>query len=39
MQHSIRQQLKMNEREFQSAVGCTLTRADYLEILRKKGLL
>lgn len=39
MQHSIRQQLKMNEREFQSAVGCTLTKEGYLEILRKKGLL
>ena len=39
MQHSIRQQLKMNEREFRSAVGCTLTREDYLAILREKGLL
>ena len=38
MQHSIRQQLKMNQREFQNAVGCTLTKRDYLEILRKKGL-
>ena len=32
MQHSIRQQLKMNAREFQSAVGCTLTKDGYLEI-------
>jgi hypothetical protein len=39
MQHSIRQQLKLNERQFREAVGCTLTRERYIEILRTKGLL
>lgn len=39
MQHSIRQQLKLNEEEFRAAVGCTLSREDYIEILRTKGLL
>ena len=39
MQHSIRQQLKLNEVQFREAIGCTLTRQDYLNILRAKGLL
>lgn len=39
MQHSIRQQLKLNEEEFRDAIGCTLSREDYIEILRNKGLL
>lgn len=39
MQHSIRQQLKLNEEQFRAAVGCTLSREDYIEILRTKGLL
>jgi hypothetical protein len=39
MQHSIRQQLKLNERQFREAVGCHLTREEYVEILRAKGLL
>lgn len=39
MQHSIRQQLKLNEEEFRAAVKCTLSREDYIEILRKKRLL
>ena len=39
MQHSIRQQLKLNEEQFRKAIGCTLTRQDYIDILRAKGLL
>ena len=39
MQHSIRQQLKLNEDEFRQAIGCTLTLDDYVDILRRKGLL
>ncbi len=39
MQHSIRQQLKLNEEQMKEAVGCTLTREAYIDILRAKGLL
>ena len=39
MQYSIRQQLKLNEKQFKEAVGCTLTRQDYIDILQAKGLL
>ena len=39
MQHSIRQQLKLNQQEFKKAIDCTLTREGYIEILRNKGLL
>jgi hypothetical protein len=39
MQHSIRQQLKLNEQQLREALGCSLTRAEYVEILRVKGLL
>lgn len=39
MQHSIRQQLKLNENEFRQAIGCTLTLEGYVDILRRKGLL
>jgi len=39
MQHSIRQQLKLNEEQFRKAIGCTLARQDYINILRSKGLL
>ena len=35
----IRQQLKLNEDEFRKAVSCHLSREDYVEILRRKGLL
>ena len=38
-QHSIRQQLKLNEDEFRRAVSCHLTRDEYLRILKNKGLL
>lgn len=39
MQHSIQQQLKLNEQELKDAIDCTLTREGYIEILRTKGLL
>lgn len=39
MQHSIRQQMKLNEKQFREAIDCTLTHHDYIEILRDKGLL
>lgn len=38
-QHSIRQQLKLNEDEFRLAVGCHLSREEYVEILKRKGKL
>lgn len=39
MQHSIRQQLKLNENQLRQAISCKLTREEYVEILRSKGLL
>ncbi|MFQ5839196.1 MAG: hypothetical protein ACE5HK_00575 [Candidatus Methylomirabilales bacterium] len=39
MQHSIRQQLKLNDEEFRAAIDCSLTRQVYIEILRRKGLI
>jgi hypothetical protein len=39
MQYSIRQQLKLNEEQLRQAVGCHLSRDDYIEILRAKGLI
>lgn len=39
MQHSIRQQLKLNEEQLRQAMGCHLIRDDYIEILRAKGLI
>ena len=39
MQHSIRQQLKLNEDQLSEAISCGLTREGYVEILREKGLL
>jgi len=38
-QHSIRQQLKLNEDEFRKAVKCCLSRDEYVEILKRKGYL
>lgn len=37
--HLIRQQLKLNEQELSGIIGCSLYRRDYIEILRKKGLI
>ena len=39
MQHSIRQQLKLNEDQMRSAVGCHMTRDEYIEILRARGII
>jgi hypothetical protein len=39
MQHSIRQQLKLNEEQLRQAVRCSLSRDDYINILRDKKLL
>jgi hypothetical protein len=38
-QHSIRQQLKLNEDEFNQAKGCTLSLDDYIKILQGKGII
>ena len=35
----IRQQMKLDEGQFKSAIDCPLKRDAYLEILRNKGLL
>lgn len=35
----IRTQLKLNEEEFRRAIQCHLSREDYIEILRRKGML
>jgi len=35
----IRQQLKLNEEQFAGILSCSLRLADYIEILRTKGLL
>ena len=39
MQHSIRQQLRLNRQQMNEALRCTLSRDDYIDILRTKGLL
>ena len=39
MFHSIRQQLKLNDRQLRDAISCSLDRASYLDILRDKGVL
>ena len=37
--HLIRQQLKLNEDEISGIIACTLYRDDYVEIVKKKGLI
>lgn len=37
--HFIRQQMKLNEQQFGTALACPLGRAEYLEILRTKGAI
>ena len=39
MEHSIRQQLKLNTQEFNRARRCTMTRVEYIDILRRKGVI
>ena len=37
--HLVRQQLKVNEDVFRGLIQCPVSRDDYIEILRGKGLL
>jgi hypothetical protein len=37
--HLIRQQLKVNEKQFSGLISCTLSVDDYISILREKGLI
>lgn len=39
MQHTIRQQLKLNEEQLRQAIDCTLTRDGYTGIIRDKNIL
>ena len=39
VRHLIRQQLKLNEKEFDGVIDCTLERQDYVSILRRKGYI
>jgi len=39
LSYLIRQQLKLNERQFKELQECKIWREEYLEILRAKGLL
>ena len=38
-QHSIRQQLKLNQDQLNQLIACTLDRDGYIALLRDKGLL
>lgn len=38
-QHSIRQQLKLNEDELRQIIGCQISRKEYVGILKSKGLI
>ena len=37
--HKIRGQLKLSEKDFKNLVACPLTYEDYLDILKRKGLV
>ncbi len=37
--HLIRQQLKLSEQQLAAVLGCSIGRADYIDILRSKGLI
>ena len=37
--HFIRQQLKLNEKDFIALKNCPLTREDYVNILKRKGFI
>lgn len=39
IRYLIRQQLKLSEAEFSNVVDCTLERAGYIKILKRKGLI
>ncbi|MGA8183701.1 MAG: hypothetical protein WB819_08655 [Terriglobia bacterium] len=38
-EHLIRQQLKLNEREFAGLIRCTVSKDDYVEILTRKKII
>jgi hypothetical protein len=38
-QHSIRQQLKLNEDELRQVIGCQINRDRYIKLLKTKGLI
>lgn len=38
-EHLIRQQLKLNERQFSDLIGCSLTKQEYVAILTARGLI
>lgn len=38
-EHLIRQQLKLNERQFSDLIDCPLTKEGYIDILTKKGII
>ena len=38
-QHSIRQQLKLNENELRQIISCQISRSEYVGILKNKGLI
>jgi len=37
--HFIRQQLRLNETQFQELTNCTLSRDDYIQVLKEKGYI
>jgi hypothetical protein len=38
-QHSIRQQMKLSEQEQSRVLGCQIGRAEYIELLKGKGVV
>lgn len=38
-QHSIRQQMKLNEEELRQVLGCTIGRPEYVALLKRKGVI
>ena len=38
-QHSIRQQMKLNQEELNQALRCQIDKDGYIELLRRKGIL
>ncbi len=39
MQHSIRQQMRLNDDQLREAISCTLDRDAYITLLREKGFI
>lgn len=39
LEHCIRQQLKVNEDQLRGLVSCTVSKDDYISILKAKGLI